>query len=184
MVPLLKGAVPLDLTRSAWWRKAACGLFLLAALVLILTPPRPLWPAVSILNMLGADHSPNPLVRRAWAVYSVYGTRADAFKPAREILPEDANPLGMVTSDDPEATLWQPFGSRRIVHICRTDTPEEIRSLGIKYALVSSIILSQSYKMSLDEWLARYDAEVIQRLSLTLRATTGATDWYLVRLRQ
>jgi hypothetical protein len=38
--------------------------------------------------------------------------------------------------------------------------------------------------MSLDEWLARNNAEVIQRMSLELRAGSGATDWFLVRLRQ
>lgn len=90
----------------------------------------------------------------------------------------------MITWDDPEASLWQPFGSRRILHVCRGDTPEATRRRGINYVLVSSSVLAQVWNMSLDEWLVRNNAEVIQRLSLELRAGRGATDWFLVRLRQ
>jgi hypothetical protein len=184
LAPLLTGSVPARMTRTVFWRVAGIGVFLLAALLLILSPPRPLWPAVTILRASGADHSSHPLVKRAWTVYSIYGTRGDAFAPARAVLPADANPLGMVTWDDPEASLWQPFGSRRIMHVCRDDTPEATRRRGIHYVLVSSYVLSQGWKMSLDEWLARYNAEVVQRLSLELRAGRGPTDWFLVRLRQ
>ena len=184
LAPLLAGRVPARMTRKVFWRAASVGVFLLAALLLILSPPRPLWPAVTILRAMGADHSSLPLVKRAWTVYSVYGARGDAFKPVRAILPADASPLGMVTGDDPEATLWQPFGSRRILHVRQDDTPEETRRRGIHYVLVSSIVLSQGWRMSLNEWLARNNAEVVQRLSLELRASRGPTDWFLVRLRQ
>ena len=184
LAPLLAGSVPARMTRNVFWRSTGVGVFLLAAGLLILSPPRPLWPAVTILRAFGADQSSLSLVKRAWTVYSVYGVRGDAFKPVRAILPADANPLGMVTSDDPEATLWQPFGSRRILHVCRDDTPEETRQRGIHYVLVSSYELSGRWKMSLDEWLARNNAEVVQRLSLELRAARGPTDWFLVKLRQ
>jgi len=184
LAPLLAGSVPARMTRNVLWRGASAGVFLLAALLLILSPPRPLWPAVTILRASGANHSSLPLVKRAWTVYSVYGARGDAFEPARAILPADANPLGMVTWDDPEASLWQPFGSRRILHVRQDDTPEETRQRGIHYVLVSSFVLSQGWHMSFDEWLARNNAEVVQRLSLELRAGRGATDWFLVRLRQ
>jgi len=184
LAPLLTGSVPPRMTRNVFWRSAGVGVFLLAAFLLILSPPRPLWPAVTILRAFGADHSSLSLVKRAWTVYSVYGARGDAFEQARAVLPADANPLGMVTADDPEAALWQPYGSRRILHVCRDDTPEETRRRGIHYVLVSSIVLSQGWNMSLDEWLARNNAEVVQRLSLELRASRGPTAWFLVRLRQ
>jgi hypothetical protein len=118
-------------------------------------------------------------VKRAWTVYSVYGARGDAFEQTRAVLPADANPLGMVTRDGPKASLWQPFGSRRILHVCRDDTPEETRRRGIHYVLVSSFVLSQSWNMSLDEWLARNNAEVVQRLS-TFGITGGQRRHRLV----
>jgi hypothetical protein len=139
---------------------------------------------VHILLKKIQPHAPDSrLFARVETVYSVYGARGDAFEPARAILPAEANPLGMVTFDDPEATLWQPFGSRRIFHVCRADTPEETRRRGIHYVLISSFVLSQVWNLSLDEWLARNNAEVVQRLSLELRAGRGPTDWFLVRLR-
>jgi hypothetical protein len=179
----LAGQIPAAITHSLFWRRASLGVFFLAALVLVLSPPRPLWPATSILRALGADHSSSPLVKRAWTVYSVYGARADAFAPARAILPANANPMGLITWDDPETSLWQPFGSRRIFHVCRDDTPDSIQRRGIKYVLVSSLVLSQHDQMTLDEWLSRNNAEAVQHLSLELRAETGPADWFLVRLR-
>lgn len=183
IAPLLAGRVPAEMTRSLFWRRACLGVFFLAAVLLVLSPPRPLWPAVTTLRALGADQSSLPLVKRAWTVYSVYGARADAFAPLRDILPADADPLGLVTWDDPEASLWQPFGSRRILHIRHDDTPAETRRRGINYALVSSVVLSQHEHTSLDEWLARNNAEVVRHLSLELRAGKGPADWYLVRFR-
>jgi hypothetical protein len=184
IAPLLAGRIPAEMTRSLFWRGTCLGVFFLAALLVVLSPPRPLWPAMSILRAFGADHSSFPLVKRAWTVYSVYSARADAFEPARAILPPDANPLGLITWDDPEASLWQPFGSRRIFHVCHDDTPDDIRGRGINYVLVSSLVLSQHDQMTLDEWLSRNNAEVIQHLSLQLRAEKGPADWFLVRLRQ
>src|SRR5260221_14729047 len=85
----------------------------------------------------GAGQSSQPLIRRAWTVYSVYGQRGDAFEPVRTKLPTNANPLGLVTSDDPETSLWRPFGSRSILHVTRTDTAEDLQRLGIQYVLIS-----------------------------------------------
>jgi hypothetical protein len=184
IAPLLTGSAAAKLIRDPWWRRAGFAVFLLGGLLLVLSPPRPLWPPVTILRALGAEHSSVSLVKRAWTVYSVYGGRADAFKEVQAILPVEANPLGMVTWDDPEAALCHPFGSRRILHIRCIDPPEATRQRGIKYVLVSSFVLSQHCRIPLDEWLTRNNAEVIQRMSLELRAARGPTDWYLVRLRQ
>jgi hypothetical protein len=183
IAPLLKGVAAFQLTRSVRWYRAALASFALAALVLILTPPRPLWPVMTVLRTFGAESSSNPLLKRAWTVYSIYRVRGDAFESVEAVLPADANPLGMITSDDPEASLWYPFGSRRILHITHADTPEQTRQRGIKYALVSSQILSQNFQMSLDEWLSRNDAKAVQHWNLKLRAGKEPTDWYLVRLR-
>ena len=165
--------------RTRWWRGGALVAFLLAGLLIVLTQARPLWPARTILQAFGADHSGHPLLRRAYKVYSVYAGRDDAFKPARAILPLGANPLGLITSDDPETSLWRPFGSRRILHIRSDDTPEQIRAQGIKYALISSNVL----RNSIHEWLSRNRAEQLQSLQLELRATKGPTQWYLVELK-
>jgi hypothetical protein len=180
--PILIWAGQGDYLKAAWWRLSAAGVFLLAGLLIVICPSRPLWPANAVLRWLGADQASHGLMQRAWRVYSVYGERADAFEPALKLLPAEANPLGLVTFDDPETSLWRPFGSRRILHILRTDTPEETRRRGIHWALVSGSVLDEHYRMSLEDWLTQHNAEIVRRLTLFLRAGKGPTDWYLVRL--
>jgi hypothetical protein len=163
-------------------RASSLGVFVLAAILLVVSPARPLWPAVTVLRARGADQSAHPLVQRAWRVYSVYGVRGDAFAPAKALLPANTYRLGVITSDDPETSLWRPFGSRRVIHISRTDTPEEIRKEGVRYVLASSRILTQNFQLSLDELLARYHAKITNKISLDLRAGTGSQEWFLLEL--
>jgi hypothetical protein len=172
-----------DYVRRRWWSFAGAAVFLLAGLLLVVSPARPLWPAVAVLRALGAEHSTRLLGRRAWTVYSVYRSRSDAFAPARALLPPDADPLGVITSDHPETSLWRPFGHRRILHVCHGDTPEETRQRGINYVLVSSTELSNRFRVSIDQWLVQNDGQLLQRLSLDLRASQGPVDWFLVKLR-
>jgi len=179
---LLMSGSQVGLVRARGWRWAAMGNFALAGLVVVLSPARPLWPALTVLRALGADHSEHRLARRAWTVYSVYRERPDAFEPVRRLLPAAANPVGFITSDDPESALWRPYGSRRILHICCADSPEQTRQRGIEYVVASVDELTHNQKVTVEAWLKANDAEVIQRLSLRLRAARGPSDWLVVKL--
>lgn len=183
VAPFLVGAGQLTLVKSGWWRKTCGAVFALAALLLLVNPARPLWPAVTSLRVLGAETSPHPLVRRAWQVYSVYDLRADAFAPARAILPADANPLGFMSFDDPETSLWRPFESRRILHVRRSETSADLRRRGIKYVLTRSVTLANHPPSSAVAWLTQVEGEVVARVDLNLRASTGPKEWCLVKIR-
>ncbi len=167
---------------SRKWRLAVTLVFLVAVLPLVISPARPLWPALTLLRSLGGD-SARPFVRRVWSVYSVYRQRATAFAPVVAGLPADADPLGLVRYDDPETSLWRPLGSRRILHVCDADTPDDLRRQGIKYVLVSGAVLAERYHTSIEAWLARHDAVPVKRIPLELKASKGSTDWFLVRIR-
>ena len=169
---------------KGWWC-AGMGVFLLAGLLLVISPARPLWPAVTVLHALRADQSPHRLVTRAWSVYSTYAGRADAFQAIRAVLPPDATPLGLVPKNyqnDPETSLWRPFGSRRILHICDADSPEMTRARGIKYVLVNSQALIEN-NTTLAAWLAKHEGDVVQSLSLQIKVQSGPHEWFLVKLR-
>jgi len=182
--PFLAGTgAHIEVLRKRWWHSACMMVFILAALLIVVCPSRPLWPAVSLLHAAGAGQSSQPLIRRAWTVYSVYGQRGDAFEPVRTKLPTNANPLGLVTSDDPETSLWRPFGSRSILHVTRTDTAEDLQRLGIQYVLISGLVLKDSFNLSLEQWLAQNNAELIERWMLELRAGRGPSEWFLVKRR-
>ena len=182
LAPVLRLPRASELVRRPWWRHLARLGFIIAALLVIVTPSRPLWPAQTLLRAMHAESTSSAMLRRIWTVYSVYGGRADGFAPVRAILSPDVKVLGMVTFDDPETSLWRPFGSRRIIHVTHTDDAQSLRCQGIQQVLVSEYILT-SQATTLQQWLARFDAEVLTSLEFPLRAARGPTRWYLVRLR-
>jgi hypothetical protein len=169
--------------RKRWWRVSAYAVFGLAGILLIIAPSRPLFPAQTVVEKLYASRPDSRWIARAHDVYTVYHCRNRAFDPAIAILPPRLKCLGMVTGDDPEATLWRPIGSRRVEHVCPRDTPDDLKARGIEYILVKKDMFGRSeFAGSFEDWLQHMDAGVISKISLVLRATDGARDWYLVKL--
>ena len=170
--------------RARWWRWGAVAGAALGGLLLVLSPARPLFPiswASRVLRQVGASAS---LVGRVEQVYGVYAQRATAFAPAAALLPPEEKTVGIVTFDDPEASLWKPYGGRRIVHVCLSDTPETLRAAGIHYVWVSGDRLEKFFGVPLDWWLQRFNARVVSTISLTLRADAGPVPWHLVILAE
>ncbi|HTY88366.1 MAG TPA: hypothetical protein VMB80_12935 [Candidatus Acidoferrum sp.] len=164
-----------QLVKKCWWRRAAGLVFVLAAVLLVVSPARPLFPVQTILAHM------RHVSARVEIVYSVYRDRNDAFAPARGILPPDVKILGLVTYDDPETSLWRPFGARRIVHVCPADTAADLKQQGIEYVLLNPDAPGTEFG-PLDPWLKRMNAQIVQKFQLTLRAAVGPVDWYLVKL--
>ncbi len=180
LVPGLAGNYPAQLTRRRWWQPAGLLVFASALLVLVLSPQRPLWPANTILQALGAEQPENFLRHRALAVYDVYGQRAKSFDAVIQKLPPGLTILGFIGFDEPEATLWQPFGSRRIKNICHADSAADIRARGIKYALVSVDSLQHNLGVDFDAWLQQVRGQQVAAFPLKIRAGRPITDWRLV----
>jgi hypothetical protein len=175
---LLLAAAHSDLIKRTWWRLGAFIVFALALMLVIISPERPLWPAGWVLQHYGARLEASHLGSRAVAVYGVYARRANAFAPAIAILPPDATLVGIVTRDDPETSLWRPFGSRRIVHVRADEAIDEIQQRGIKYILVKTDLLHEPW----DQWLQRVHGRLLDSLDLRLRAGDGPSTWRLVQL--
>ena len=116
-------------------------------------------------------------------VYSVTSQRSDAFAPARAILPPNLKLLGVFTSDDPETSLWRPFGSRRTLHIQRNENADKMKQRGIEYALIKTSMIPDYCKISFDDWLKTNNAVVINRVTFPLKASLEPSEWALVRLR-
>jgi hypothetical protein len=180
--PLLACAGHERLLKLFWWRAAAFTVFFIAAGLLIISPARPLFPALDILGKARAHAPHSALLARMEEVYSVYRSRNDAFAPARAALPPGLKILGMTTFDDPETSLWRPFGSWRIVHVCPGDTAVKLKAEGVEYILVRGEAFGKWFSGSLDDWLKQMDAQVVREIPLDLRAAQGPMDWYLVKL--
>ena len=180
--PLLMFGEQERLVKKNWWRAAALTVFVIAGGLLIIQPARPLFPALTISKKMQVQHPASKIAARMEEVYSVYRQRYDAFAPARNILPPDLRILGLTTSDDPETSLWQPFGSRQIVHVCPRDTPDYLKSRGVEYILVKGEMFRNWFPESFDDWLKKMNAQIVKTISLNLRASVGPTAWYLVKL--
>jgi hypothetical protein len=188
IAPLLTSASQPRVVRAIWWRRLATGTFLLALVVLVLSPSRPLWPAHRALTELH-DRNPNSaLVERAYRVYTVFGARWDVLKPVRDLLPPGTRDIGyMAFGDPPEASIWRPFGSRRIWPCLPSDPLSYLRERGIEYIVAGSDAdTTQMSDMTLDEclglWLGRVNGTVIGRVSLDIKAHLGPATWYVIRL--
>jgi hypothetical protein len=165
------------LVRRPGWQRSAWVVFVLAALLLILSPARPLFPVMHLLGKMK-----NPPVRLQ-KVYTIYRARPVAFAPVLKALPRDVHVLGMITFDDPEATLWFPLGSRRIEHVCPQDSAADLKKSGIEYILVKEPVVETFFQCSFDDWRRKVNAQVVARIPLDLRASSGVRDWYLVKLQ-
>lgn len=181
--PVLMGPAAVVFFKRRLWRGVAWAIFGSAAMLLILSPPRPLWPAKTVLQSLGAEDSHRRLVKRAWDVYSAFRVRVDGFRPIVAVLPPDAYPLGLLAYDEPETDLWRPFGTRRVVQISHLDSADDLRSRGLKYALVSEKTLIKWCHINPVDWLKQVQAEPVQHFELKLLAREDPHGWLLVRFR-
>jgi hypothetical protein len=179
---LLVGPEQSWLVCRRWWRAAAFIVFLIAGGMLVISPARPLFPVQTLLEKMTAHGSPSKLQARVTEVYLVYAQRNDGFAPARALLPPGLKVLGMITYDDPETSLWRPFGSRRIKHVCPADTAADLKARGIEYILLREQAIGQWFHCPLDAWLKQVNAQVVWKIPLNLRASSGPLDWYLVKL--
>jgi hypothetical protein len=161
--------------RQKWWCRTASLVFVFAAGLLVVSPARPLFPVSVLLD------SPS-VPARTRLVYFVYHERSDAFAPVHPLLPADLKVLGLLTYDDPETSLWRPFGGIQIEHICPADTLVDLQRRNIRYVLLNETLLQAWFKVGLDDWSQRMHAAVVGKAALTLRAAAGPQDWYVLKL--
>jgi hypothetical protein len=180
IVPILALPSAATLLEQKWWRRLALAFFGVAALLLIVSPARPLFPAASLLKNVNAA-SP-PLLQRAASVYSIYRDRADLLRPICEAIPTDIKTLGLILFNEPETSLWRPFGSRRILHIRREDSPQFTRSRGIQYVVIGPNVMQEQFQMTPEEWVQKNNGEIVARFSIKILARGEPANWLLVRL--
>jgi hypothetical protein len=180
IIPILALPSAANLIRRRWWRAAALATFALAAILLILSPARPLWPALIVLKSVNANSS--PLLQRAAAVYNVYRNRADLLRPIREALPPETKIVGLFSINNPETSLWRPFGGRRVLHMRIEDSPEFTRNRAIEYAIIGPNIGFNQRLLTADDWAKTNNAAIIAHFPIQIVARGQTTDWVLVRL--
>jgi hypothetical protein len=80
-----------------------------------------------------------------------------------------------------ESQLWLPYGQRQVRQILPGDTPEQARQAGVHYVVVEGRMLQETHE-TLDQWLARYHAVVINQWQFVADPYEPPERYYLVRL--
>jgi len=159
----------------------AAGSVVIALLLVIISPARPLFPtevASSVLSRISPSQ-----VMRVELIYEVYRERYDAMKEIRLLLPDTEKSVGFIQHGDSlEAPLWLPYGSRRIVDISPDQSLDQLKAAGIHLVVTSDSGLSFKYNINIDKLTKEWSAVVVAKKELTTRATQGPENWYIVRL--
>jgi hypothetical protein len=187
---LLTGRCHEILVRRKGWRGAAALTLLIAAGLLIINPPRPLWPARTILNPLSKKYPRSSLINRAAMLYEAYAERWDALAPIRNQLPPNARNIGFIivfmSGSTMETSLWRPFGQRRIWHLPPSVSRSELEQKGIRYMVVgtdsSSPTIPERYKKWIDTWLVPNGGKVIAQDGVKVLATAERQPWYVIEM--
>lgn len=148
--------------------------------VVILTPARPLWPALSVLHALDpvCNHA---AINRAERVYAVYRKRPSVLMPVSNELDPDANVVGLIgAGDDLEAQLWKPYGSRRIIHISTDTDGEQLAFHGITKIVVRKLAVQIGRVEHFEQWLDQIQPVSSASFSLRLRASGKPEEWVIL----
>jgi hypothetical protein len=170
-------------TRNRFYQLVGLAALLSAFPLVVLSPARPLFPVASVKACLGSLHVPGSMIGRYEEVYGVYGARFDGFSSLKEYLPKTETAVGfMQTGNNPEASLWRPFGSRAMVEVTPELTREDLEGRQIHFIVIGKDALDTNYNIPIDELTSRWSAHLVAQRELVLLAQRGPETWYVLGL--
>jgi len=163
--------------------KIIASLVMFSALPLVvLNPSRPLFPVNLVLNCLSHSGVSSDLIQRSRDVYDTYATRYDDFHDLRVDIPDTEKTIGFVhLGDDPEVSLWLPFGSRKVIDLTPGQTLAELQALHIHFIIVDNTVLTEIHHITIDDLLNPWSATIVTQKYLTIKIHRGPELWYLIR---
>jgi len=181
LVPVLWLSAAVWLTYSRVWRACAALDPLTALAGVVLTPSRPLFPATTV-TAAAARRFHTPAAARAHPVYANYARRAYAFAPVLAILPSSTKTVGVLLGEnDPESSLWRPFGHRAIDDI--TD-PDQIAVEHADAVVVSGELITEIVARQLAELVSVGRLTPLGQVSVETYVRRGPQDWYVYLLHE
>ena len=142
----------------------------------MLEAERRLFPVDSFLGLAQKTKAPNSLIQRIEIVYRTYQLRADALAPIRETIRDAARVIGFVgNGNQPEVSLWRPFGERRV---------EDLVNLDNLQAAPQFIVASESgtrdrVRESPEDWAKQQNLREVSRKRLTILASNREEVWFV-----
>ncbi len=172
LVAVLAGAAPLGLFRRAAWRRAVTATLAVSLLLVLVSRQRPLLPTPGVSGWM-ARHS--PFGREVWARIQTkqleHLAEGDRLLPLLEAV-RGERILGFAAKSTGEVRLWEPLGSRRVLHVPPGETADAIRGAGIRRVIVNDIAAVEEGDRDGMEWARKRGGIVV--LAYPLSTTQAA----------
>jgi hypothetical protein len=171
------------LVRKKWWQGLGVASMLFTAGLLVVSFDRPLFPVRTLVRNLQQSHPDSKITHSLSRLYAIspssIGENHDLLAG---LLPHDGETIGY-SSDGGiiEPDLWFPLGSRKVAEVRVEDSPERLRSLGIRYVVIDETFLKLSNE-TIEQWAARFDADVVAHPDFKPEAAQPAIEIWVVRL--
>lgn len=182
LAPLVAGFACEPIGRSTVWKVLAPLVSLSVVPGLLLTPSRPLVPPPVLARLAQKCGASTAMLQRLNRVYTVYADRADVFAGLKKYLPPSVQTLALVsTGDEPTASWWKPYGSRRCIYLLSPADVQAARNEGVAYIVVNQKACRKYFHMDVPQWLATYHARAIKRAEVRLLASQPPFAYTLAR---
>ncbi|HEX7653986.1 MAG TPA: hypothetical protein VF607_10795 [Verrucomicrobiae bacterium] len=181
LAPILLLRVQESWWRSRVWRGWLAGLALSTYVILIFSVNRPLFPFNWLTHTFQPMISRHALLQRAARAYQIYATRNDLLAPVRRYLPAEVHELGFIAdSNDPEYSLWRPFGQRRLYYPLPR-IKDYLAAPTPGFVVIKKRFWDESQLPDLAHWVADHQGQVKEVVSIQRLVSEGPEDWYLVQ---
>ncbi len=170
--------------RQPRWQRLGLEIMAFTAIVVAAAGNRPLLPLPTLWEMLHKKFPANELVTDQYSRYaeSDYQAAQARKKFLEKSLPSDETVVGYYPNicDVDEPGLWLPYGRRRVECIAPGDSPERLRSLGIRYVVAHL----NPQDGSITNWMAKYHGSLAAQYTFHTPSAkiSKPADLYLVRL--
>jgi hypothetical protein len=168
------------LTRERWWLGTTYAVALIPVVLLIVQPARPLFPADLVVRIQPKEGALGSLSSRIATVYQTYQARADALAPLRNLIPDSVHEIGFIgTANNPEVSLWRPFGQRKVRDIVNPFDPVSLPD----FVAVSQSYLKEKTARPIEQWAQVMGMEEVGCVKVTLLVRDGLENWCVYRRR-
>jgi hypothetical protein len=170
------------ISRSLIWRYLTPLISLSVVPVLLASPSRPLLPPATLFRLAEKSGASTATLDRLSLVYRVYAQRADAFAIVKKELPESVRVLGLVSDgNEPTASWWRPYGSRRCVYLRTEAEVDAARRDGLQYIVLKETSCQHYFNMDTEHWLASHQARPVMTADIKLLASVPPFHYTLAK---
>ncbi len=163
----LVGEAPETLLRSRGWSRAVAATMIVSIALVIVSRQRPIFPTPSFSGWM-AEHA--PWGRNSWN--RIHQKQLEHLAEGDRLLPvldavRNERVVGYAAKSTGELRLWQPLGSRRVLHVPPGETAAEPRAAGIRRVIVNDIAAVEEGDRDGMEWARKRGGLVVVSYPLT-----------------